>query len=326
MELIKRPRRLRRTSALRNLVQETRVNISDLVYPLFVVHGEGIKKEIPALPGQYHFSVDLLIEEVKKVVDLGIQAILLFGIPKEKDEYASEAYGMNGIVQQAIRAVKKHYPDLLVMSDVCLCQYTNHGHCGIVKDNHVLNDESLDLIANTALSHAMAGADVVAPSDMMDGRVAKIRKTLDKNNYSHVPIMSYSVKYASAFYGPFRSAAGSSPQFGDRKTYQMDAGNVDEAIREAALDLEEGADILMVKPALAYLDVITKLKAAFPVPLAAYHVSGEYTMVKLAEKEGLIDGEKAMVEILTSIKRAGADMILTYFAKDMAEWIRRNPQ
>ncbi len=326
MEMIQRPRRLRRSIGLRNLVQETRVNISDLIYPIFVVHGEGIKREIEALPGQYHCSVDVLLEEVKEVVELGIQSIILFGIPKEKDEYGSEAYSINGIVQQAIRAVKKHYPELVVMSDVCLCQYTDHGHCGLIKGDQILNDESLDVIANVALSHAMAGADVVAPSDMMDGRVAKIRQVLDKNNFSHISIVSYSVKYASVFYGPFRSAAGSSPQFGDRKTYQMNPANTKEALREAALDIEEGADILMVKPALAYLDIIYQLKETYQVPLAAYHVSGEYTMVKLAAREGLIDEEKAMVEILTSIKRAGADMILTYFAKDMAEWIRRNPQ
>ncbi|WP_334297440.1 porphobilinogen synthase [Alkaliphilus hydrothermalis] len=320
----KRPRRLRRSAGIRNLVQETRVDIADLVYPLFVVHGENIKKEITALPGQYHFSVDRLIEEVSQVVNLGIQAIILFGIPAKKDERGSEAYAMDGIVQQAIREVKKHYPDLVVISDVCLCQYTDHGHCGLIKDHEVLNDESLDLIANTALSHAMAGVDIVAPSDMMDGRVAAIRQVLDKNNFSHIPIMSYSVKFASGFYGPFRSAAKSSPQFGDRKTYQMDPANGREALREAALDIEEGADILMVKPALAYLDIIHQLKTTYNMPLAAYHVSGEYTMVKMAAKEGLIDGEKVMVEILTSIKRAGADMILTYFAKDMAEWIRRN--
>ncbi|MBM7614718.1 porphobilinogen synthase [Alkaliphilus hydrothermalis] len=324
MEMNKRPRRLRRSAGIRNLVQETRVDIADLVYPLFVVHGENIKKEITALPGQYHFSVDRLIEEVSQVVNLGIQAIILFGIPAKKDERGSEAYAMDGIVQQAIREVKKHYPDLVVISDVCLCQYTDHGHCGLIKDHEVLNDESLDLIANTALSHAMAGVDIVAPSDMMDGRVAAIRQVLDKNNFSHIPIMSYSVKFASGFYGPFRSAAKSSPQFGDRKTYQMDPANGREALREAALDIEEGADILMVKPALAYLDIIHQLKTTYNMPLAAYHVSGEYTMVKMAAKEGLIDGEKVMVEILTSIKRAGADMILTYFAKDMAEWIRRN--
>lgn len=326
MTLIKRPRRLRHSEAIRNLVQENRVNISDLVYPMFIVHGEGIKREIPALPGQYHYSVDQMLEELKEVVELGLQSVLFFGIPKDKDEYGSEAYDMKGIVQNAVRAAKKQYPGLLIMTDVCLCQYTSHGHCGIVKKEDILNDETLDILANVALSHAMAGADVVAPSDMMDGRVEKIRSLLDRNNFGHVSILSYSVKYASAFYGPFRDAAGSAPQFGDRRSYQMSPANVREAVKEALLDVEEGADMLMVKPALAYLDVIRAVKEATNIPLAAYQVSGEYSMIKLAAREGLMDEEKAMLETLTSIKRAGADIILTYFAKDMAEWIRRNQQ
>lgn len=326
MPMLKRPRRIRHSEAIRNIVQENRVNVSDLVYPMFIVHGEGIKKEIPALPGQFHYSVDKMLEELKEVVELGINSVLIFGIPKEKDEDGSEAYDINGIVQSAVRVAKKQYPRLLVMTDVCLCQYTSHGHCGIVKKEDILNDETLDILANVALSHAMAGADVVAPSDMMDGRVEKIRTTLDENNFSHVSILSYSVKYASAFYGPFRAAAGSAPQFGDRRAYQMNPANVREAIKEALLDVEEGADMLMVKPALAYLDVIKAVKEATNLPLAAYQVSGEYAMIKLAAREGLIDEERAMLETLTSIKRAGADIILTYFAKDMAKWIRRNPQ
>ncbi len=326
MSMLKRPRRLRHTEAMRNLVQENRVNISDLVFPMFIVHGEGIKREIPALPGQYHYSVDKMLEELKEVVELGIQSVLFFGIPQEKDEYGSEAYDMQGIVQRAVRSAKKQFPKLLVITDVCLCQYTSHGHCGIVKKEEVLNDETLDALANIALSHAMAGADIVAPSDMMDGRVERIRTVLDKNKFSHVSILSYSVKYASAFYGPFRDAAGSAPQFGDRRSYQMSPANVREAIKEALLDVEEGADMLMVKPALAYLDVIRAVKEATNLPVAAYQVSGEYSMIKLAVREGLLDEEKAMLETLTSIKRAGADIILTYFAKDMAAWIRRNPQ
>lgn len=326
MELIKRPRRLRETASIRSMVQETRVNLADLVYPLFIVHGDGIKREIPALPGQYHLSIDQLLSELEEVVELGIQSVLLFGIPEVKDELASEAFRENGIVQQAVRAVKKKYPQLTVITDVCVCQYTSHGHCGVVKEGKIDNDESLELIARTALSHALAGADMVAPSDMMDGRVLRIRKVLDEHSFKHIPIMSYSVKYASALYGPFRTAAGSSPQFGDRRSYQMNPANRREAIIEAGLDVEEGADILMVKPALAYLDVIKELKDHFKQPIAAYHVSGEYAMLKLAAREGLIDGEQGMVEILTSIKRAGADIILTYFAKEMAAWIRRNPQ
>ncbi|SNS46234.1 porphobilinogen synthase [Anaerovirgula multivorans] len=324
MKDFKRSRRLRSSAEMRCLVQETTVHISDLIYPMFVVHGENIKREIPNLFGQYHHSVDQLKKAVGEVVELGIKAIVLFGLPEVKDEEASGAYAAEGIVQQAIREVKKHYPNLLVITDVCLCQYTSHGHCGVVKEGTVNNDESIETLASTALSHAMAGADMVAPSDMMDGRVGRIREVLDENNFKHIPIMSYSVKYASAFYGPFRSAANCAPQFGDRKTYQMDPANRLEAIRQVQADLEEGADIIMVKPALAYIDIIREVRDRFSMPLAAYHVSGEYAMIKLAAKHGLLKEEESMVEALTAIKRAGADMILTYFAKDMARWIRRN--
>lgn len=324
MKEFKRSRRLRSSAEMRSLVQETNVHISDLIYPMFVVHGENIKREIPNLFGQYHHSVDQLKEAVGEVVELGIKAIVLFGLPEMKDEEASGAYAAEGIVQQAVREVKKHYPNLLVITDVCLCQYTSHGHCGVVKEGTVDNDESIEKLASTALSHAMAGADMVAPSDMMDGRVGRIREVLDENNFKHIPIMSYSVKYASAFYGPFRSAANCAPQFGDRKTYQMDPANRLEAIRQVEADLGEGADIIMVKPALAYIDIIREVRDRFSMPLAAYHVSGEYAMIKLAAKHGLLKEEESMVEALTAIKRAGADMILTYFAKDMARWIRRN--
>ncbi|SDJ80593.1 porphobilinogen synthase [Natronincola ferrireducens] len=324
MEDFRRSRRLRSNAAIRSLVRETNLNISDFIYPMFVVPGENIKREIPNLPDQYHYSVDQLKEAVGEVVDLGIQGIILFGLPEEKDEIASGAYAMEGIVQRAVREVKSHYPELMVITDVCLCQYTSHGHCGLVEDGTVLNDESIEKLGATALSHAMAGADMVAPSDMMDGRVAKIREILDKNKFNHIPIMSYSVKYASAFYGPFRSAANCAPKFGDRKTYQMDPGNRMEALRQVEIDIAEGADIIMVKPALVYLDVIREIKDSFSMPLAAYHVSGEYAMIKLAAKHGLLKEEDSMIEALTAIKRAGADMILTYFAKDMAKWIRRN--
>jgi porphobilinogen synthase len=309
---------------MRNLVQETTVHISDLIYPMFVIHGKNIKREIPNLFGQYHYSVDQLKEAVGEVVELGIKAIVLFGLPESKDEEASGAFAEDGIVQQAVREVKKHYPKLLIITDVCMCQYTSHGHCGIVKEDIVVNDESIEKLAAIALSHAIAGADMVAPSDMMDGRVGRIREVLDENNFTHIPIMSYSVKYASSFYGPFRSAANCAPQFGDRKTYQMDPANRLEAIRQVEEDLKEGADIIMVKPALAYIDIIREVRDRYSMPLAAYHVSGEYAMIKLAAQHGLLNEEDSMVEALTAIKRAGADMILTYFAKDMARWIRRN--
>ncbi|SDY77764.1 porphobilinogen synthase [Tindallia californiensis] len=317
----KRPRRLREKTFIRNLVQETTVHKNDLIQPLFIVHGKEIKKEIDGMPGQYHLSVDQLSGEIKEIKEAGIKAVLLFGLPQYKDAFGSEAYDPRGIVQQGIREVREHFPEMLIMTDVCLCQYTDHGHCGIVENGKVLNDESLELIAQTALTHAQAGADTVAPSDMMDGRVAAIRQKLDLNDFQDVSIMSYSVKYASVFYGPFRQAAGSSPQFGDRRSYQMDPANVQEALREAQLDVEEGADMLMVKPALAYLDVIKTVKDHFPLPLGAYQVSGEYSMIKNAVKGGLLNNDQIMVETLTSIKRAGADMIITYFAKEMARWI-----
>lgn len=326
MNLTKRPRRLRDHEALRAMVQETRVHAADLIQPLFAVHGTNIKREIPKLPGQYHFSVDRLAEEVRELQALGIKAVLIFGLPEVKDSIASQAFSDQGIVQQAVRAIRSQVPEMLVMTDVCLCQYTDHGHCGMVAGETILNDESLSVLAKTALSHAKAGAHVVAPSDMMDGRVAAIRETLDAHGFQQVSIMSYSVKYASAFYGPFRQAVASAPRFGDRKTYQMDPANRLEALRESALDIEEGADMLMVKPALAYLDIIREVKNQFSLPLGAYHVSGEYAMVKAAVAAGLLDHDKIMVEILTSIKRAGADVILTYFAKDMARLLQQKGQ
>ncbi|RQD71371.1 MAG: porphobilinogen synthase [Tindallia sp. MSAO_Bac2] len=318
---LKRPRRLRENEAMRSLVQETVVNKEDLVQPLFVVHGKNIKSEISGMPGQYHLSTDQLSDTIKELINLGIKAVILFGLPDRKDAFGSEAYDPRGIIQQAVQRIKEEFPEMLVITDVCLCQYTDHGHCGIVEDGRVLNDESLELIAQTALTHVQAGADVVAPSDMMDGRVAAIRRKLDVNGYQHTGIMSYSVKYASAFYGPFRQAAGSTPQFGDRRSYQMNPANAEEALREAELDVEEGADMLMVKPALAYLDIIRRVKEQFRLPLGAYQVSGEYAMIKNAVQQGLLDNDLIMVETLTSIKRAGADIILTYFAREMAEWI-----
>jgi porphobilinogen synthase len=293
--------------------------VNDLIYPLFVRPGKGVKNPISSMPGCYQFSIDELIKEAKEVNTLGIPGVILFGIPDRKDEMATEAYAEDGIVQTAVRALKDAVPDLLIITDVCLCEYTSHGHCGLVKDGVILNDPTLELLARQALSHCMAGTDMVAPSDMMDGRVKAIRDLLDKENYSHTPIMAYSAKYASTFYGPFREAAESPPQFGDRTSYQMDPANTDEALREVALDLEEGADIIMVKPALSYLDVIYRVKEQFGVPVAAYNVSGEYAVIKGAAQLGWIDGEGVMQEVLLSIKRAGADIILTYFAKDMAK-------
>jgi len=318
-----RPRRLRSNETFRRLIRETTLTIDDLIYPLFVRPGKGVKNPISSMPGCYQFSIDELIKEAKEVNKLGIQGIILFGIPDKKDEMGSQAYAEDGIVQTAVRALKDAVPDLLIITDVCLCEYTSHGHCGLVKDGVILNDPTLELLAQQALSHCRAGADMVAPSDMMDGRVKAIRDLLDKEGYSHIPIMAYSAKYASAFYGPFREAAESPPQFGDRKTYQMDPANADEALREVALDLEEGADIVMVKPALSYLDVIYRVKEQFGVPVAAYNVSGEYAMVKGATKLGWIDGEDVMQEVLLSIKRAGADIILTYFAKEMAKLLTK---
>jgi len=317
---IERPRRLRRSENLRRMVRETRLAVDELIQPFFVVHGKGVKNPVSSMPGVFQMSIDELILEVKEIKDLGIPAILLFGIPKRKDPLGSEAYDDEGIIQQAIRAIKDKVADIIVITDVCLCEYTDHGHCGVVKNGEVLNDPTLELLAKEALSHVKAGADIVAPSDMMDGRVAAIRKALDEEGYTHIPILSYAVKYASAFYGPFREAAESAPKFGDRKSYQMDPANVREALKEARLDLEEGADMLMVKPALAYLDVIKAIRETFPeVPLVAYNVSGEYSLVKAAAKLGWVDEKSIMIEILTSIKRAGADIIITYFAKDIAK-------
>jgi porphobilinogen synthase len=321
MDLVKRPRRLRMNSILREMIRETSLDVSDLIYPLFVVPGDNIKEEIDSMPGIYHFSIDLLVEEVKEVRDLGIPAILLFGVPSYKDELGSEAYSEEGIVQKAVREIKEKVPEIVVITDVCMCGYTTHGHCGIVENGQVLNDKTVDYIAKIALSHVEAGADMVAPSDMMDGRVAAIRKLLDSKGFVNTPIMAYSAKYASSFYGPFREAADSFPQFGDRKSYQMDYGNSNEALREIALDIEEGADIVMVKPALSYLDIIRRVKDNFNIPIAAYNVSGEYSMVKAAAKMGWIDEKSVVLEILTSIKRAGADIVITYFAKDVAKWL-----
>ncbi|ADD01678.1 Porphobilinogen synthase [Thermoanaerobacter italicus Ab9] len=321
MNLVKRPRRLRMNSILREMIRETSLDVGDLIYPLFVVPEDNIKEEIDSMPGVYHFSINLLVEEVKEVRDLGIPAILLFGVPSYKDELGSEAYSEEGIVQKAVREIKEKVPEIVVITDVCMCGYTTHGHCGIVENGQVLNDKTVDYIAKIALSHVEAGADIVAPSDMMDGRVAAIRKLLDSKGFVNTPIMAYSAKYASSFYGPFREAANSFPQFGDRKSYQMDYGNSNEALREIALDIEEGADIVMVKPALSYLDIIRRVKDNFNIPIAAYNVSGEYSMVKAAAKMGWIDEKSVVLEILTSIKRAGADMIITYFAKDVAKWL-----
>ncbi len=313
-----RPRRLRANENLRRLVRETTLTVADLIYPMFVVHGRNVATEISSMPGCYHYSVDNLVTAAKELASLGIPGTILFGIPAEKDALGSEAYADDGIIQQAVRAIKDAVPTLLVITDVCLCEYTEHGHCGIVEEGDVQNDRTVELLVKESLSHARAGADVIAPSDMMDGRVGAIRKALDGDGYSHIPIMAYSAKYASAFYGPFREAAESAPQFGDRRSYQMDAANAEEALREVALDIEEGADILMVKPALAYLDVIYRVKTTFQVPVAAYNVSGEYAMIKAAAQNGWIDEQRVALEALTSIKRAGADMILTYFAKSFS--------
>lgn len=304
------------------MFRETPLGIDDLIYPLFVTHGSGIRREVPSMPGVFQYSVDMLPPEVEEIASLGIDAVLLFGIPAEKDDTGSSAYRSDGVVQQAIHRIKEVTPDLVVITDVCLCEYTDHGHCGVVVDGDVDNDRTIDLLARTALSHAEAGADIVAPSDMMDGRVGAIRNALDGSGFAHVPIMSYAVKYASAFYGPFRDAAESAPQFGDRRSYQMDAANVREALREAEQDIAEGADIVMVKPALAYLDVIRRVRDMCNHPIAAYNVSGEYAMVKATAANGWIDERSIVMEILTGIKRAGADVIVTYHAKDVAKWLR----
>lgn len=320
--MLRRPRRLRASSAIRDLVRETVLNINDLIYPLFVVEGENIKEEIPSLPDVYHFSLDKLEDEIKELNELGIQHVILFGIPDEKDPFGKEAYNDEGIVQKAIRKIKEIDQSMCVTTDVCMCQYTSHGHCGILtEEGYVDNDETLGYLTKIAVSHAKAGADMVAPSDMMDGRIQAMREGLDEAGFETVAIMSYSVKYASSFYGPFRDAAGSAPSFGDRKTYQMDPANSNEALIEAELDVLEGADMLMVKPALSYLDVIRRVKDNFDLPLVAYNVSGEYSMLKLAVKEGLLN-EDAIYEAVMSIKRAGADIIITYFAKDIAKKIR----
>ena len=317
-----RLRRLRKNEPMRRLFRETSLGVDDLIYPLFVIHGRGIKREVESMPGVFQYSVDKLTREAREIAALGINAVLLFGIPQEKDEVGSSAYQPDGVIQQAIRAIKKVVPGLLVVTDVCLCEYTSHGHCGVVVDGDVDNDKTLDLLARMALSHAEAGADIIAPSDMMDGRVKVIRQTLDDSGFVNLPIMSYAVKYASAFYGPFRDAAQSAPQFGDRRSYQMDSANFREALREVEQDVAEGADIIMVKPSLAYLDIINKVRDTFNHPIAAYNVSGEYAMVKAAAAQGWIDERRAVMEILTSIKRAGADVIMTYHAKDVAMWLR----
>jgi len=318
-----RPRRLRRNSNLRKLLAETKLSVDDFIYPMFVMPGKNKKVPVSSMPGIYKQSIDNLIKEIREVKRLGIKAILLFGIPERKDEMGAEGYDEDGIIQKAIKEIKKKVKDIIVITDVCMCEYTSHGHCGIIKDGDVDNDETLQYLARMSLSHAQAGVDMVAPSDMMDGRVGVIRDELDANGFNNIAIMSYSAKYASAFYGPFREAAESSPQFGDRRSYQMDPPNVREALREIELDIEEGADIVMVKPALAYLDVIRAAREEFDHPIAAYNVSGEYSMVKAAGKLGWIDEERVMMEVLMSIKRAGADLILTYFAKDAAKVLSR---
>jgi porphobilinogen synthase len=317
-----RSRRVRRTENLRRLVRETRLSVDQLVYPLFVMPGSDVKNPVQSMPGVFQLSVDRLMEEMRTVAELKIPGVLLFGLPEEKDERGSEAYAENGPVQAAIRAIKDSYPDLTVITDVCLCEYTSHGHCGLLEGHEVHNDSTLEVLAEVALSHAKAGADLIAPSDMMDGRVAAIRDALDENGFDQTGILAYSAKYCSGFYGPFRDAADSAPQFGDRRAYQMDPCNSDEALREVALDIEEGADMVMVKPALAYLDIIRRVKDEFDRPVAAYNVSGEYSMVKAAAANGWIDENRVMMEILTSIVRAGADFILTYFALDAARLLR----
>jgi len=320
--MIRRPRRTRRNATIRRMVRETALSVDDLVYPLFVKHGRGEREPIVSMAGHYRVSADELVKEAEEVRSLGIPAIILFGIPQRKDEMGREAYSRNGVVQRAVAAVKERIPELLVITDVCLCQYTDHGHCGIIKNNQVDNDATLEVLSRVALSHAEAGADFVAPSDMMDGRVRAIRETLESEGFKDTGILAYAVKYASSFYGPFRDAADSAPMFGDRKSYQMDTANAREAIKEALLDVEEGADIIMVKPALASLDIIHRVRSRIELPVAAYSVSGEYAMVKAADQKGWIEGEKVMMEILLSIKRAGADLILTYFAKEGARILR----
>ncbi len=322
MDMKKRPRRLRASSLMRDMVRENSINLSDLIYPLFVVEGEGIKEEISTLPGNYHFSLDILKDEIEELLELGIKAIMLFGVPNCKDALGSEAYSDDGIVQKGIKVIKSITDEILVITDICMCQYTDHGHCGIIKDGIIDNDETLEYLSKIAVSHAKAGADMVAPSDMMDGRIGHMRQTLDENGYTNISIMSYSAKYASAFYGPFRAAAHSAPQFGDRKTYQMDPSNSNEALREVELDINEGADMVMVKPALSYLDIIRRIKDNYNIPIVAYNVSGEFALIKAAAEKGLVDEKAIVMESLTSMKRAGANIIITYFTKDIAKWIK----
>ncbi len=319
---ISRPRRLRRTATLRGLMRETELTANDLIYPLFVAPGENVRREIGSMPGNYHFSVDTVVDEVGAAWDEGVRAVILFGIPARKDASGSEAWDDDAAVQRSIRALKDAFPDLVVITDVCLCEYTDHGHCGLIRDGEVLNDPTLELLARASVSHVRSGADMVAPSDMMDGRVGAIRAALDEAGFQDTPIMSYAAKFASAYYGPFRDAAGSTPQFGDRKSYQMDPANGREAIREVALDLDEGADIVMVKPALAYLDVVREVRDTFGVPVAAYNVSGEFAMVAAAAERGWIDRERVVLETLTSMKRAGAELILTYHAREAARLLK----
>ena len=317
-----RARRLRRNAAIRSMVRETFLRPEDMIYPMFSAFGKDIRKEIPSMPGIYQQSIEHIVAEAREVFELGIPAVILFGIPEEKDPLGQDAYSEQGIIQRTIRAIKAEVPKLLVITDVCMCEYTDHGHCGVIKDGDVDNDETLKLLAAEALSHARVGADIVAPSDMMDGRVAAIREILDANGFSHIPVMSYAVKYASAYYGPFRDAAESTPQFGDRRSYQMDPANRIEAFREAELDIQECADFLMVKPALAYLDILRDLKDRYNLPLVAYNVSGEYSMIKAAAEKDWIDGERVMMETLIGMKRAGADLIITYHAKEAARLLR----
>jgi porphobilinogen synthase len=319
MNLIERPRRLRRSETIRALVRETRLSPDDFVYPLFVCEGEGVRREIGSMPGAFNLSIDELVKEVEGARSVGVRSVILFGVPDEKDAAGTQAYAEDGITQKAIRALKREVKDTLVIADNCLCEYTDHGHCGVIEEGEVLNDPTLDLLARTAVSQAEAGADIIAPSNMMDGFVVAIREALDEAGFDHIPIMSYAVKYASGFYGPFREAAQSAPQFGDRRGYQMDPANAREAMREAEIDYQQGADILMVKPALPYLDIIRAMRERFDLPIAAYQVSGEYAMIKAAARLGWIDEERVALESLTSIKRAGADIILTYFARQMAE-------
>ncbi len=319
---IQRPRRLRQSEAIRSLVRETRLSTAGLIYPMFVCPGKGVRTEVASMPGVCQQSVDELVKECREVEQLGIPGVILFGLPEHKDARGSEAVLVSGVVQRAIEEIRKARLNLLVITDVCLCEYTDHGHCGVVEDGRVLNDPTLEILAEEALSHARAGADIVAPSDMMDGRVGAIRRKLDQNGFEEVAILAYAAKYCSGFYGPFRDAARSAPQFGDRRSYQMDPANAREALREVALDLEEGADMVMVKPALAYLDVIRMVRDNFPVPVAAYNVSGEYAMVKAAARNGWLDEQRVAMEILTGIQRAGADVVLTYHAKDAARWLK----